>query len=241
MSEDVNQPDNDGTLRRIRVPILMYHYVSPIPPDADEYRLDLTVEPHIFRSHMQFLVDEGYSSVSLYEIHRALTYGDPLPDKPIVLTFDDGHIDHYETVFPLLQEYELSGTFFVVTGFADQNLPQYISWAQIKEMSAAGMSMQAHTKAHLDLRERDHDFLVYQIFGSVESLTAHTDAEVNMFAYPAGRYDEATLAILEDSEIHQAVTTRYGDLHTTDGTLELARLRVSGNMGIAGLAHLLKN
>ncbi len=229
----------DGTLRRINVPILMYHYVSPLPLDADQLRVGLTLSPEMFRQHIQYLRDAGYSTVSLYQLHDALIAGTPLPPKPIVLTFDDGYIDHYTVVFPILREFGYTGTFFIITGKADASESNYVSWDQINEMADAGMSMEAHTKNHVDLRERDYDFLVYQILGSIESLQAHTQQDTRIFAYPAGRYDEATLAVLESLAVWRAVTTESGTLHTSDNLLEVTRLRVNGEMSVAGLGQLL--
>jgi peptidoglycan/xylan/chitin deacetylase (PgdA/CDA1 family) len=229
----------DGTLRRIHVPILMYHYVSSLPPDADDIRRDLTVEPDSFRAHMQYLRDDGYHTISLYQLHDALMFGTPLPPKSVILTFDDGYIDHFVTVLPILQEMGFVGTFFIITGRADANDPAYVSWTHIKAMADSGMSMEPHTKSHLDLRGRDHDFLVYELLGSFESLSAHIGRESRMFCYPGGRYDDATLQLAQEMDIWRAVTTQPGMDHTTDNRLELPRVRVSGGTGPGGLAYLL--
>lgn len=232
-------PAGDGTLRRIRVPILMYHYISPLPADADEYRTGLTLEPNVFHDHLNYLRDEGYTTISLYDLYGALMQGQPLPPRPVILTFDDGYIEHYTTVYPLLKAYGFTATFFIITGRADQGDPNYMSWSHIKEMAANGMSMEAHTKSHLDLRERSYDFLVYEIVGSIESLESHTRRAVRMFCYPAGRYDEYTLQILGSMPVWIGVTTQPGTHHTTTDPLELPRLRITRETGAAGLAHLL--
>jgi len=230
----------DGTLRRIRVPILMYHRVSEVPPDADVYRIDLTIAPEVFRAHMQYLHDEGYNTISLYQLNDALLRGMRLPSNPVVLTFDDGYIEHYATVFPTLQEYGFAGTFFVITGYADANNPDYLSWEQISEMADAGMSMEPHTKSHLGLVGRDNDFLLYEVLGSFESIAEHTDRIPRMFAYPGGDYDDAALHMLASLACWRAVTTHHGVLHTTDNYLELPRVRVSGDTAVTGLAYLLQ-
>lgn len=232
---------SDGTLRRINVPILMYHYVSPLPSDADTIRIGLTVEPDLFESHLAYLRDSDYSTISLIDLHQALLTGMSLPENSIILTFDDSYIDHYITVYPLLLEYGFSGTFFVITGRADTNDPNHLNWAQITEMSANGMQMEAHTKDHLGLSNRNHEFLVYQILGSVESLEAHTNREIMMFAYPAGQYDEAVLQAMESIGIWRAVTTERGVLHTSDNAYQLSRLRITGNLGAVGLEQLLNS
>lgn len=231
----------DGTLRRIYVPILMYHYVSPLPEDADDLRVNLTVEPHIFRQHLEYLQRQNYTAISLYELHDALLRGSELPQRPVILTFDDGHIDHYLTVFPLLRQFDFTATFFIITGRPDAGDSRYMSWAQIGEMAQAGMDMEGHTKNHLDLRSRSYDFLVYEILGSLESLASHTGWQPRMFAYPAGRYDEMTLSVAESIPLWRAVTTRHGAYHTTDNSLLLPRLRITGNMSTSGLAHLLES
>lgn len=230
----------DGTLRRLRVPILMYHYVSELPPDADGIRIGLTISPTLFQEHVGYLQEQGYETISLYEMHMALAYGVPLPPKPVILTFDDGHIDHYRNVFPVLREAGYTATFFIITQFADNNVPGYMNWNQIREMAEAGMSMESHTKTHSDLRLRAYDFLVYEIIGSIESLEVHTGRRPAMFAYPVGRYDENTLDVLDTTTVVRAVTTQPGVLHTTDNRLEVSRLRISNDTGVPGLAYLLR-
>jgi peptidoglycan/xylan/chitin deacetylase (PgdA/CDA1 family) len=229
----------DGTLRRIRVPILMYHYVSNLPADADQYRVDLTIIPELFRAHLAYLRDQGYSTISLYQLDEALTQGTPLPPKPVILTFDDGYIDHYLAAFPLLQEYGFTGTFFIITGLADANRPDYANWHQIREMAAAGMDMESHTKDHADLRARDYDFLIYQLLGSLESLSAYTGHTTHMLSYPIGHYDDLTLSVVSQLPIWRAVTTDRGVFQTTDNRLEMPRVRIAGNTSVAGLASLL--
>ena len=231
----------DGTLRRIRVPILMYHYVGELPEDPDGIRTDLTLEPDVFRGHLQYLQDEGYMTISLYELNNALLNGTPLPPRPIVLTFDDGHLDHYVNVLPLLEEYNAIGTFFIVTDFADRQESGYMSWEQIQILHDAGMNIESHTKSHPSLANKDFDFLVYQILGSVESVHHFTDNEATMFSYPAGAYDDYTLEIMQSSPVQMAVTTQYGMYHTTDGRLELPRLRIHRETGVLGLDQLLNS
>ncbi|MBL8163481.1 MAG: polysaccharide deacetylase family protein [Anaerolineae bacterium] len=229
----------DGTLRRIRVPVLMYHYVSELPPDADAVRVELTVIPALFTAHMQYLSEQGYNSISFYDLEAALMTGAELPFKPVILTFDDGYIDHYTQVFPTLRSFGLSGTFFIITSRADAGDMGYMNWTQIGEMFTAGMSIESHTKTHQDLRNRDYDFLVYELLGSLESISAHTGHQPQVFSYPVGRYDDAVLSVLAQTDVLRAVTTQHGALHTSDNRLELPRLRVSGGTSVSGLAAIL--
>ncbi|HSS99394.1 MAG TPA: polysaccharide deacetylase family protein [Terriglobales bacterium] len=230
----------DGTLRRIRVPILMYHYVSNLPADADATRVQLTVDPAMFRAHLAYLSQNGYSTISLYQLDDALMRGVPLPPRPVVLTFDDGYIDHYVNVFPALKEYGFTATFFIITGRPHTNDRAYMTWDEIHEMADAGMSMESHTKTHQELQDRDYDFLVYELLGSLQSLQAHTGHEPHMFAYPVGHYDDETLRVLAQLPVWRALTTERGALHTSDNRLEVPRVRINGDMGVSALASLLQ-
>lgn len=231
----------DGTYRRIRIPILMYHYISRPSDDADDVRRDLSVSPELFRQHMEYLFYQGYQTISLYQADEALRTGAALPPKPVVLTFDDSYADHYTNAFPILRQFNFSGTFFVITGFTDESNPNHLTWEQVAAMANAGMFMESHTKTHPELVERDYDFLVYQVMGSIESLTAYTGRPPRMFAYPVGRYDANTVNVLNTMPIWRAVTTERGAWQTSDNRLLMPRLRVTGEMGVDALASLLNS
>lgn len=231
----------DGTLRRIRTPILMYHYVSELPSDADSMRQSLTVSPEAFKNHLHYLATNNHATISVRSLHLALDYGLSLPENAVILTFDDGYEDHYVTVYPLLLSYEMIGTFFVITGFADQNAHNHLTWEQIVEMAHANMEIQAHTKTHPDLRARSVDFLVYEILGCIQSIGFHTGSPATYLAYPAGRYDDHVLDILPSIPVERAFTTQAGALHTTDNLYEMQRIRIHQNTSISGLESLLKS
>src|SRR5689334_16807037 len=133
----------------------------------------------------------------------------------------------------------MTGTFFVITQFADNNAENYLTWAEIEEMQAGGMSMEAHTKNHVDLRDRDYDYLVFEIVGSIESIEAHTGSHSQMFAYPVGRYDDNTLAVMASTDVLRAVTTQLGIWQTSDNRLEVPRMRITNETNVSALIYLL--
>jgi peptidoglycan/xylan/chitin deacetylase (PgdA/CDA1 family) len=230
----------DGTLRRLRVPILMYHYISELPLDADQLRVGLTVHPQQFREHLDYLKANEYTAVSLYEVHLALTQGHRLPSNPITITFDDGYSEHLHTAMPLLREYDLKGTFFIITGFADELRDGYLNWEQVRQLANNGMEIAAHSKTHPDLRGRTHDFLVYEMLGSLESIKVNLGILSVPFAYPMGRYDNTALSVLKQTSTILAVTTEHGVTHTTDSRHEMRRLRIQNTTSVSGLAALLR-
>lgn len=226
-------PAPDGTLRVARVPILMYHYISDPPPGSDQLRRSLSVTPANLDAQMHYLKQAGYQTITLYDLYDHLAQGKPLPDKPIVLTFDDGYEDAFTNAMPILLKYGFVGTFFVLTGPADRDgAGAYLTWKQIAAMSAAGMDMELHGREHVDLRNRSFEFLVHQTAGGRESIEAHTGKPVRWFAYPSGRYDAAVVRVLKSAGFWGAVTTLSGQTHTVDGLFDLERVRISGSSSL---------
>lgn len=222
------------------VPILMYHYVSRLPAGADQYRRDLTISPEAFEAQLQYLGEAGYHPVTLTDLYLYLTEGYPLPEKPVILTFDDGYRDAYEVVFPKLLDHGFPGTFFVLATPAHQESEAYLTWSQMKDMSDAGMDIQAHGRDHVDLRGRPYDYLVYQVLGIREAIEYHTERAPRFFCYPSGRWDSDVIAVLESAGYWGAATTEYGWTHAREDLFEMARLRVRGGESLESFATKLE-
>jgi peptidoglycan/xylan/chitin deacetylase (PgdA/CDA1 family) len=223
------------------VPILMYHYVEELPPNADSLRRGLTVTPDRFEAQLQYLAEAGYHTITLVDLHRYLFEGIPLPEKPIILTFDDGYRDAYTIVFPLLQQYGFVGTFFVLATPAHFENPNYLTWDMMAEMAAAGMEIEGHGRDHVDLRNRSYDYLVYQILGIKEAVEYHTGQPVRFFCYPSGQYDAAVLRVVEGAGYWGAVTTQHGRIHTRENIYTLSRIRIRGSDTLEDFIARLEN
>jgi peptidoglycan/xylan/chitin deacetylase (PgdA/CDA1 family) len=216
----------DGLTWTLRVPILMYHYISVPPEDADVYRLDLSVEPDDFREQMTYLYENGYTTVDFYDLSRAITNNGELPDKPVIITLDDGYRDNYTNAFPILREFGFTATIFIPTEFIDKGYDAYLTWEMIEEMAAAGIRFEPHSRTHPDLRDRERDFLIWEILGPQQTLGAHLGYTPRYFAYPAGRYDETVIEVLDELQFWGAVTTQGGKWHGFGDRFEWTRLRV---------------
>ena len=210
----------------LKVPILMYHYISLPPEDADKYRIDLSVAPEDFQQQMAYLAENGYNTITFEDLSRAIADKQDLPDKPVIITIDDGYRDNYENAFPILQEYGLKAMIFLVTDPIDQGNPNYMSWAMVEEMAAAGIRFGPHSKTHPDLRGQSRSTLIWQILGSQETIAAHIGYTPLYFSYPSGRYDKDTMAILQELNFWGAVTTMGGKWHGFNDRFEWTRVRV---------------
>jgi peptidoglycan/xylan/chitin deacetylase (PgdA/CDA1 family) len=225
-------PDAQARLRTVRLPILMYHYVEPWPADADRYRQSLTVEPEDFAAQMQYLHDNGYATVSLYDLSAAITLGVPLPEKAVALTFDDGHASIFEHAVPVMAHYGFTGTVFVITEFADRALPQYLTWPQIKGLFAQGWDIEPHTKTHVDLAGEERDLQVYQMLGSIETIEANLGVRPRFICYPGGKYDDTTLQLAQEMGLWGGLITVNGRLHGFNDRFAWTRVRVDGRHGL---------
>jgi peptidoglycan/xylan/chitin deacetylase (PgdA/CDA1 family) len=217
----------------------MYHYVSEPPADADIYRRDLTVAPERFESHLRYFRDAGYRVITLDDLLYALVQGRELPEKTVILTFDDGYEDNYTYAFPLLQRYEMVGHFFIITDFVNQGRAGYMTWPQIEEMSAAGQRFGSHSRDHPNLRGQPVDYLVWQALGGKESIEEHLGYHPRWISYPAGHYDAQTIAIYQSAHYWGGLTINQGATHASDSIFELKRVRVRGSYTADDLARLL--
>lgn len=218
----------------------MYHYISNPPADADVYRRDLSVTPERFAEHLSYLREAGYSPVTLDDLLYALTVGRSLPDKPIILTFDDGYTDNYEHAFPILREHGFAGTFFIMTDLVTDRAEGYMTWPQVEEMAAAGQRFGSHGRQdHRSLSGRSVDYLVWAALGSKEAIEAHLGYHPRWVAYPAGEYDDQTIAVFRSAGFWGGLTIQQGAEHSLDQIFELRRVRVRGGHTADDLARLL--
>lgn len=230
-----HQPDGFSAT----VPILMYHYVSDPPPDADAIRRDLSVTPARFEEQLAYLQREGYHTITFNQLSYALSQGQPLPEKPVILSFDDGHRDNYQYAYPLLKKYGFIGTFFVFTQVIDTYNVDYLTWEMVTEMHQGGMEFGSHSYRHMDMTGRDNDFLVYEILGSKEAIEQRIQEPVRFFCYPSGRYDEQVIKVLDSANFWGAVTTQWGGRQSFTNRFEIPRLRMRGNDTLANFAEKL--
>ena len=225
--------------RTAHVPILMYHYISQPPADADAVRRDISVAPAVFEEHLRYMRENGYQTITLDDLLAYLTQGTPLPPKPVILTFDDGYRDNYTNAFPLLQKYDMVGCFFIITDFVDEERPEYMLWSQIEEMAAAGQRFGSHGRNHVDLRGKSDDYLVWQALGGMENIEAHLGYHPRWVAYPSGSYDTRTIEIYKSANYWGGLTTAQGATHTLDDIFTLIRVRVRGSYTADDLGRLL--
>ena len=205
------------TLSETRIPILMYHYVRNVDPNQDSLGWRLSISPEKFEQQLAYLKQENYKTIHLSDLHRGY-----VPEKSIILTFDDGLIDFYTTAFPLLQKYGFTASAAII----ENNIghPQHMNLNQLKDIHSAGIEIISHTLTHPDLSKLSYENADKEIR---ESKKIADLFQTQSFVYPAGKYNHQTIKILQGNEYSIALTTQPGIANLkTNNYLELPRVRI---------------
>lgn len=187
------------------VPILEYHMVDT-QEDADSHPYN--VPPEAFAAQLDYLQREGYTTITLLDYLRAKKGKQQLPEKPIILTFDDGYEDNYTQMLPLLEARGMRAVVFVVTN--DIGQPDYLTWDELRDMSRRGIEIGSHTANHQPLTGMTAQERADEIHLSKLLLEWNGLPTVFSFSYPNGAYDAALPALLQENEYLAAVTGDAG-------------------------------
>ncbi len=204
------------------VPVLNYHQIN------DWAENPLTVHTDQFEKQMKYLKENGYHTITPAELLDAWQKGTPLPEKPVVLTFDDGYVDNYQNVYPILRKYGLKGTIFVVTDFMSQ-YPNYMTWEQVAELNGSGIiDIESHTLSHPELDKLDKDDRWHQLKDSKDILEERLNKKISFIAYPCGSYDEELEQLTKDAGYRAAFTVHYGLTDPSENPFVLDRIPIFG-------------
>lgn len=216
------------------VSVLMYHMIGDIQNNAA-----VMTEANL-RLQMNYLRDHGYHPITMQELYDYITKGAPLPEKPVCITFDDGYLDSYTIVYPLMKEYGFPWTLFLITD--DVGKPyNRMTWDQLKEMADSHtVTIANHTLSHPKLhnlataKEKEKE-----IVEANEALKYHLGIDNAWLAYPYGDYDDQVVEICKKAGIKMAVTTDSGRVHVGSYPYELKRVYVGNDISRARFSERL--
>jgi peptidoglycan/xylan/chitin deacetylase (PgdA/CDA1 family) len=214
--------------------VLMYHRVDVSSP-GDPTSQALTVTPAQFDDEMALLAHDGFEAISIDQYALRVKLHEPT-DRVVLLTFDDGYSDQYRFAVPILARYGYSATFFVNTGSIGQR--NHLSWQQLRDMQAGGMSIEAHGVHHVDLATLPVARQAFEIEQCIASLREHLGGPVVAFAYPSGAFDANTMRLVAGSGMEYAFTTDAAR-RLWDSPYDLARIRIKRGLDAARFAQLL--
>ena len=219
------------------VPILLYHNIGETYTSS---QADMHITPAMFEEHIKTLAESGSNSVSITDA----VSGAPMPENPVVITFDDGYYSNYEFAYPILKKYGMCGTIFVITdkmGNFDTAY-RHFDWQTAREMEQSGMiEILSHTNSHSKLSQVSDIQLVLELRQSKYIIEKELGKKCNILAAPYGDFDERTF-IQAKSAGYDAIC-RVGDIGIdvpTHGVMSLRRYTVWGDMNGADLLSLIR-
>jgi len=212
-----------STTTAIQLPILVYHIVRPAYPDDSRAVRALALTPETFDNELLYLALAGYHVISFTDLENYFLRNEPLPKKPIILTFDDGWKDQFTYAFPLLLKNHFSATFFVFTNAIGR--PDFVSWEDLKVMRDAGMTIGSHSRSHPYLtRIASTTTLQNEIRGSRRILEEHLGIPITEFAYPFGRYNADIVTMVKEAGYRSARGDFESGKQSLDRLFELSAL-----------------
>jgi peptidoglycan/xylan/chitin deacetylase (PgdA/CDA1 family) len=231
-----------------RVPILMYHEVTPTP--IERYR-KYSLTPGELAAQLAWLRARHYTAVDLGTVAAAWRGGGTLPRRPVVLTFDDGSRDCLEHAVPVLLAHGFTATFFVVAGLVGATsrwlsaergfeLP-LADWPALRAAEREGMRCEAHSVTHPRLATLPDDACRGELSRGralIEDALGHA---VRHLAYPFGSNSARTRELAREAGYETACTTSEAIATSGDDLLGLPRVPVLGTEGMGEFAHRVRS
>lgn len=214
------QKTNTATSSGLRIPILIYHSVRPNVVGDTLLQRKFDVVPGMLEQQLEYLQTHGYTAITLDQLVVDLQTGTTSSLKPVVLTFDDAWQNQYVYAFPLLKKYHDTATFFIYTNPIDKDA-RFLTWAEIKEMQAAGMTIGSHTLTHPYLTKLTPEQLHKELFDSKKIIEAQLGEPIHHFASPFGYMDSTIQSLLKEAGYTTGRTTFKGSIQSRNNLFGL--------------------
>lgn len=234
----------------MNIPILMYHSIALV--DNTKFR-PFAVPPTHFAAQMAYLYQQGYTPVTVTQLMRIraehVESGKKLPERLVVLTFDDGFADFFTDALPVLQQYRFRATLYVSTAFVGQtscwlrhegeHMRAMLTWEQIREVHNAGIECGGHTHQHVQLDNLPLSRANEEIIYCKHLLEEHLGQPVLSFAYPFGYYTTSIKQCVCAAGYTSACAVGHRMSSENSDPLALTRFIVNPTTTLADFQHLL--
>lgn len=197
-------------LTAYKVPILVYHHVRPQQGwSKSTWSWKMTVTPETFEKQMKWLADKGYTTMTLSELTAAIRGDTFLPEKPVVITFDDNNPTQYEVAVPIMEKYGQKAVFYLIAKHLDS--PHMLNRDRALELQAKGHEIESHTMTHRALPGLNDEELRWELTESKRILEELTGTPITHLCYPGTAHnqrvrDAAKAAGYETATIMDPVT-----------------------------------
>lgn len=213
------------------VPVLMYHEIA----DPAETRSRLSVSPAAFAGQLACLEDEGFTAMTAEGLSEILAGGvKELPERTVVLTFDDGYENFHSRAMPALAQHGFTATLFVTSGWlqdagvesSGKRPGRMLNLRQLQEATDAGFEIGAHTRRHPQLDQLSERVIWEELTTSKAWLEDKLGASVPGLAYPFGYSNAAVRRLARETGYKYGFAVRNKTVSTTSGQFSLERLTI---------------
>ncbi len=226
-----------------KIPILCYHRFS------DKVNDSMTIKTSAFFEQLRWLKTNGYTVIPLESAIRYLR-GEvsKLPDKPVVITVDDGHKSVYFEMAPLVKKYRIPITLFIYPS-AISNTTYTMTWEQLRELEGTTFfRVESHTYWHPNFKKEKKKlssdeylkFVDKQLRGAKQKLEEEMGHEVSYLAWAFGIYDDELESEAKKIGYMAALTIERRHASQSDPIMALPRYMVVNKSGIIAFERMLK-
>jgi peptidoglycan/xylan/chitin deacetylase (PgdA/CDA1 family) len=235
--------------KKKKIPILMYHSISC---SASSRFKRFTVSPRAFAKQMEYLYQQSFTPITISEFINIRSQKiSVLPERPIMITFDDGFADFYTEALPVLAKYNFKATIYVPSAFVQRTslwlehekeiMRQMLTWQQLREIDEQGIECGAHSHSHLRLDTLPNSLVRDEIVKSKEILEFNLGRQVNSFAYPFGHHTAAIRQLVQEVNYTSACAVEHTLTSLSTDPFALTRLMISVDTDLNTFALLVKN
>jgi len=225
-------------LSRKQVPVLCYHQIRDWKPTDSKSSKDYIIPVETFKEHIKMLADSGYHTILPDEYYAYLNTGAELPEKPIMLTFDDTEENQYAIAAPTLKKYGFKAVYFIMT--VSLGRPKYMTKAQVKELSDGGNVIGSHTWDHHNVKKFEGKDWETQVDKPTKTLEEITGKKIEHFAYPFGLWNPQAFPELKKRGMKSAYSLAE-KRDQNDPLFTIRRIIASGYWSPKTLSNSIKN
>lgn len=241
-TEDAKPTDvvaNAATLlSRKDIPVLCYHHIRDFKPNEKASMKAYIVPINNFKEQMKSLADSGYQTITPTQYNNYMHTGTGLPEKPVMLTYDDTDEEQHSIAKPEMDKYGFKGVYFIMT--ISIGRPNYMSKEQLKDLADNGHIIGAHTWDHHNVKKyTDKDWDI-QFKGPKEKLEAITGKPVEYFAYPFGLWNHAAIPQLQQRGYKAAYQLADRKMDSLYPLYSLRRMLVPGTWSVATMHRAMR-
>lgn len=221
----------------VHVPILEYHQAEYIPGNV------LGLRPGQFAQEAEWLYQHGYHTINFGQLYAAFYRGYSLPDKPVLITFDDGYESVYDKVFKVLQTYHFQATIFMISSYVGlHGAWRMLEKNQLLAMEKSGLiDVESHTVTHPNLAVASPALATREIGQSAVDLERMMGHPIRFMCYPSGRYQASTIDILKRQGYLLATTQGHEQARLAQGPYALHRIVIYQTTSLSSFAHDLQS